>query len=365
MRDFSNLDSDYMNLTLDISEQGLGKVWPNPSVGCVIRKGNSVVAVGRTSPDGVHAEVIALEQALGESNNATAYISLEPCSHYGRTPPCTKSLLEAGVKKVFVALRDPSLSVSGLDVLNNSGIETIEGLCADRAKEIHKGFLLRVKGERPLVVLKMATSLDGRIGTVKKETKWISCAQSRREMRVLRSNYDGILSGIGSVLADDPILTSRENEKDITSSGLQSPIRIVLDGRNQMPLDARLLKTAAAVPLWIFTQEFSEKDQNLKAAGARVFYQEGMGIRNILKTLAAQGITRLLVEGGPKIWTSLLKEGLVDEVMWVRMPILMGGDGLPVLHALGVEKLEQALRFHLTGMKRSGGCMIEFYKSCV
>lgn len=346
---FSDEDCAHMQATLGLAARNLGRVWPNPSVGCVIVKDGRVVGRAVTAPGGrPHGEPQALAQAGDAARGATVYVSLEPCNHHGKTPPCTDALIAAGVARVVVACEDPDPRVCGGGVqrLREAGIQVDVGLLAVEAEALNIGFFTRIRHGRPSVTLKLATSLDARVATATGESKWITGPESRARGHLLRAQHDAILVGIGTVLADDPDLTCR-------LPGLEdrSPVRVVLDSRLRIPLTSKLVTTARQVPTWVVT--------TTDVDAARVEALEGGGVRilrvgpddtgrlrvaSVLTTLAGQGITRLLVEGGPSVATAFLKEGLIDQVEWFCAPMLIGGDGLPAVGALGVDVLEHALR---------------------
>src|SRR5438093_45669 len=240
-----------MLAALALARRGLGNVWPNPAVGCIIVKDGRVAGRGWTQPGGrPHAETEALARAGEAARGATAYVSLEPCSHWGRTPPCADALIAAGVRRVVVALEDPDPRVagSGLARLRAAGIAVETGLGAAAAAEINAGFFQRVRFGRPLVTLKLASSLDGRIATASGESRWITGPPARDHAHLLRATHDAILVGTGTVLADDPQLTCR-----LPGLARRSPVRVVIDRHLRIPPSARLIAEARQVPTWVVT----------------------------------------------------------------------------------------------------------------
>jgi diaminohydroxyphosphoribosylaminopyrimidine deaminase/5-amino-6-(5-phosphoribosylamino)uracil reductase len=355
-----------MRAALALARRGLGNVWPNPAVGCVIVKDGRVVGRGWTQPGGrPHAETEALHMAGELAQGATAYVTLEPCAHHGKTPPCAEALIKAGIARVVAALEDPDPRVSGggLKLLRDAGVEVSSGLLADEAGEVNAGFLMKMRNNRPLVTLKLATTLDGRIASHKGESKWITGEAARAFGHVLRAENDAIMVGSGTVLADDPELTCR-----LPGLGERSPVRVVVDGRLRLPLTSKLVATANEVPSWVITLEGND-DARVSAyedAGVEVIEVPDNGDHAIdphlaLEALAESGVTRVLVEGGAHLAATLLRAGVVDRLAWFRSPKIMGGDGLPAAVAFGVDFLNEAPRFVRTEVRPLGDDLLEFY----
>jgi diaminohydroxyphosphoribosylaminopyrimidine deaminase / 5-amino-6-(5-phosphoribosylamino)uracil reductase len=349
MTDQTAADRAHMRAAVALARRGLGNTWPNPSVGCVIVKDGLVVGRAVTAPGGrPHAETAALAAAGPAARGATAYVTLEPCCHWGRTPPCADALIEAGVARVVVALRDPDPRVDGAGIarLRAAGIAVEEGLLAPEAAEIAAGFTLRLSERRPLVTLKLATTLDGRIATHGGESRWITGEPARRMAHALRGRHDAVLVGVGTVLADDPDLTCR-----IPGFRTTPIVRVVADTHLRTPLRARLLSTAHDTPTWMLVRAGSDPDRKTAFAELGAVLHEvpgseaGIDLGAGLAALADAGITRLLVEGGAKIAAALLRAGLVDRVAWFHAPCVMGGDGWPAAQAFGVERLAGMPRF--------------------
>lgn len=347
---FTDDDRAHMGAALGLAARHLGRVWPNPSVGCVIVKDGAVVGRGVTAPGGrPHGEPQALAQAGDAARGATVYVSLEPCNHHGKTPPCSEALVAAGVGRVVVACEDPDPRVSGGGIrrLREAGIQVDVGLLEQDALDLNFGFITRILKGRPGVTLKLATSLDARVATATGHSQWITGPESRARGHLLRANHDAILVGIGTALADDPELTCRLD-------GLEdrSPVRVVLDSALRLPVTSKLAQGAARIaPTWVVTRADADPAAAvaLEALGVRILRVDAdeagrLPVAAALTALAGQGITRLLVEGGPTVATSFLKAGLVDRVAWFRAPLLIGEDGLPAVGALGVDLLNQALR---------------------
>ncbi|MAU41695.1 MAG: riboflavin biosynthesis protein RibD [Kordiimonas sp.] len=358
-----------MKAALALAYRGLGRVWPNPAVGCVIvdRKGH-VVSRGWTQPGGrPHAEQIALDAAGDKAAGATVYVTLEPCAHHGVTPPCAQALIDAHVGRVVVAIMDPDPRVAGrgLDMLKAAGITVELGIGADEARKLNAGFLTKVSQQRPYVILKAATSIDGLIATGTGQSKWITGPSARKMAHYFRGQVDAILVGSATVLADDPALTCRlEGMED------RSPVKIVLDTALKLSTDCQLLKTAGDVPVWIVTTqpETHPKAQAFISVGAEIVFLEKtsedlqIDIGELLTALAARGITRLMVEGGSHVNASFLQQRVVDRLLWFRAPLIIGGDGLNAIQACGVKILDQAHRFSQVTYRPLEDGQLEIYE---
>lgn len=339
-----------MALALRLAERGLGRTWPNPPVGVVVVKEGRIVGRGWTQPPpGNHAEVEALRRAGRNAMGATAYATLEPCCHYGRTPPCTMALIHAGIRRVVVATTDPFPRVDGrgIDQLRQAGIQVDVGLMQAEAEAHNAGFLLNVTKKRPLVTLKLATSLDGKIATRHGESQWITGTRARASGHRLRAVHDAIMVGSGTAFADDPTLTCR-------LPGLidRSPVRVVLDRRCRLPLSSHLAQSADETPVWLITsaEAPAEAIKARQNAGIEVI-QAGLAAKNrldlalVMAALAERGITRLLVEGGAAVAASLLRAGLVDRLHWFQAPMVIGGDGRPAIDDLLIDRLTETPAF--------------------
>ena len=358
-------DLTHMSAALALAARGLGATWPNPSVGCVIVSASGqVVGRGRTSTRGrPHAETQALAMAGEAARNGTAYVTLEPCSHHGQTPPCADALIAAGVARVVVAQGDPDprVSGSGLARLRAAGIDVLAGCMAEAATETLAGFFARVRLGRPLVTLKLASTLDGRIATRTGESQWITGEKSRAVGQALRGRHDAVMVGLGTVLADDPDLTCR-----LPGYAHRPTVRVVADGFLRTPRTARLVASAHKNPTWLLYHTDSLPDgvsaanaengeilpsraQLLAEAGARCVLvpqaPQGIDLKQALSALGTRGLTRLLVEGGAKLASSLLRSDLVDRIVWFHAPGVIGGDGLPAVQGFGLEHLAQMKRF--------------------
>jgi diaminohydroxyphosphoribosylaminopyrimidine deaminase / 5-amino-6-(5-phosphoribosylamino)uracil reductase len=351
-------DLNHMRAALALARRGLGSTWPNPSVGCVVAREGRVVGRGWTQPGGrPHAETEALARAGEAARDATAYVTLEPCSHWGRTPPCCDALIAAGVSRVVVAAGDPDPRVDGrgLRRLREAGITVEQGLLEAEARAVIAGFVRRITRGLPLVTLKLATSLDGRIATAGGESRWITGGAARRAAHGLRANHDAVLVGSGTVLADDPDLSCR-----IPGMARVPIARVVADTRLRTPLGARLVRTARAVPTWIATRTgqapaalapFLEAGVEVLPVRAK---EGGLDLAALLGALAQRGVTRVLAEGGAGIAAGLLRAGLVDRVAWFHAPGVMGGDGLPAVRPLPLTTLSAMPRFRRVASRAVG-----------
>lgn len=355
-------DLRHMRHALSLARRSLGQTWPNPSVGCVLVKDGAVVGRGATQKGGrPHAETMALSQAGPAAQGATAYVTLEPCSHHGQTPPCAEALIAAGIARAVVALVDPDPRVAGrgLEKLKNAGIKVELGLLADDAAWINSGFLRRVKDSPhrlPWVTLKLATSLDGRIALEDGRSRWITGPEARRHAHMLRCQHDAIMTGIGTVLADDPLLTVR-----LPGYEGRQPMRIVMDTWLRTPLTARLVQSARQAVTLIYALPDCD-DLRRKAfenAGVAVGLlppgaDHRLDPRTALERLVDLGITRVMIESGGKLAAAVLGAGLVDEIYHYQAGVIIGGDGLPAIAPLGLADLRGAPRYDFVGAQTIG-----------
>jgi len=357
-----------MRAALGLARRGLGSVWPNPAVGCVIvDEAGRVVGRGWTQPGGrPHAETEALAMAGAAACGATVYVTLEPCAHHGKTPPCAEALIAAGIRRAVVAVEDPDSRVGGkgLAMLRAAGIEVTAGVLADEAADLNAGFFLTIRADRPLVTLKLGTTLDGRIATHSGESRWITGESARAAAHALRAEHDAVMVGSGTALADDPDLTCR-----LPGMAERSPVRVVFDGRLRLPLTSRLVTSANEVPTWVITLEGGDQARReaFETAGIDLLdvpagRDHQIDIQAALALLADSGITRVLVEGGSHLAAALLRAGVVDRLVWFRAPKLMGGDGLPAAVAFGVDHLAQMPGFQRVEIRPLGDDLMETYR---
>ncbi|TCT03485.1 diaminohydroxyphosphoribosylaminopyrimidine deaminase/5-amino-6-(5-phosphoribosylamino)uracil reductase [Aquabacter spiritensis] len=347
-------DERLMALALAVGQGGLGRTWPNPSVGAVVvvhdPAGPRIVGEAVTAPAGrPHAEPVALAQAGAAARGATLYVTLEPCSHHGRTPPCADAVIAAGVRRVVAAIEDPDHRVRGRGVarLRAAGIWVTVGVGAEQARVDHAGHIRRVTAARPHVLLKMAVSADGKAGRSGPAPAAITGEAARKRVHLMRAQADAILVGIGTALADDPMLNVR-------LPGLEgrSPVRIVLDGDLRLPATSRLARTAAEVPVWVVGAEDAPLDRERalvdlgievlrapRAAGGR------LDLASTMKLLGLLGLTRLMVEGGPQLAAALLEAELVDEVAVFSSPVVLGADAVDALAGRALTRLTAPVGF--------------------
>lgn len=347
-------DARYMALALQLGRRGMGRVWPNPAVGCVIVTHGRIVGRGWTQDGGrPHAETVALAQAGEDARGATVYATLEPCAHHGKTPPCAEALIAAGVARVVVALGDPDGRVAGrgIAMLEQAGIAVETGLLADQARADHAGFLSRITAARPFVTLKLAGTLDGRIATASGESKWITGPEARRAVHMMRARHDAVLVGAGTLRADDPALSVRG--LGIT----RQPVRIVVSRAVKLPLTSQLAQTARQSPVWICHGAEADMADWLALGAVSLPCAVRAGQvepEAMMQALASAGITRLFCEGGGMLAASLLGAGLVDDLVVMTAGCAIGAEGTPALAAMGIGRLADAPRFALHDLARLG-----------
>ena len=361
LHDRSNDDAivAVMKRAITLARKGEGRVEPNPMVGCVIARNGRVIGEGyHRRFGGPHAEVEALRACTEDPAGATAYVTLEPCCHVGKTPPCTDALIDARVDRVVMAMGDPSKQVAGGGVrkLRRAGITVTAGVCRDEASELLQPFLTRTVLARPYVIAKWAQSLDGKLATRTGDSRWISCESSRRRVHRLRARVDAILVGVGTVLVDDSQLTARNVRIRRRAR------RIVLDTRLRIPLRCQLVDTAQIAPTLVVTTSVlagSRKAKRLSQRGVEVITcptkANRLSLNTLLRKLAQRDVTNLLVEGGPAVQTSFLDAGLVDEAHVYVAPVLIGGHEAPTAFGgRGAARVDAALKPRKVITQRSG-----------
>jgi diaminohydroxyphosphoribosylaminopyrimidine deaminase/5-amino-6-(5-phosphoribosylamino)uracil reductase len=348
IRDTKAADRRYMQLALALGRRGQGRTWPNPAVGAVVVKDGVIVGRGWTQPGGrPHAEPEALRRAGEAARGATLYVTLEPCSHFGKSPPCVDAVIASGIARVVSAIEDPNPEVAGKGhaKLRAAGITVDVGLGAAEAARDHAGHFRRIRDGRPHVILKLAVSADDKIGAAGRKPVAITGEAARTAVHLMRARSDAILVGIGTVLADDPLLTCR-----LPGMEARSPVRVVLDRALRLRGDSRLVHSARQTPLWVVTSETSEAAAAMKlgAAGAQVIRvatdlaKPGLDLLAVLHTLSEKGISRLMVEGGARVAASFVAAGLADEIWLLRGPASVGADGVPALDALPLAAITQS-----------------------
>jgi diaminohydroxyphosphoribosylaminopyrimidine deaminase / 5-amino-6-(5-phosphoribosylamino)uracil reductase len=352
-RESKAADQRFMALALTLGRRGQGRTWPNPAVGAVVVKDGVIVGRGWTQPGGrPHAEPEALSRAGEAARGATLYVTLEPRSHIGKSPPCADAIIAAGIARVVSAIEDPNPEVAGQGhaKLRAAGISVDIGLAAAEAAHDHAGHFRRIRDKRPHVILKLAVSSDDKIGAASRKPVAISGEAAKARVHLLRAQSDAILVGIGTVLADDPLLTCR-----LPGMEARSPVRVVLDRSLRIPGASRLIHSARETPLWVMTSNVSEAPAAMKlgAAGAQVIRvattstPPRLDLPGVLHALAGKGITRLLVEGGARVASSFVASGLVDEVWLLRGAEAVGADGVAALDALPLSALTESPTFKL------------------
>jgi diaminohydroxyphosphoribosylaminopyrimidine deaminase/5-amino-6-(5-phosphoribosylamino)uracil reductase len=351
-----------MALALNLARRGLGRVWPNPAVGCVIVKDGNIVGRGWTQDGGrPHAETEALRRAGAAARGATAYVTLEPCAHHGKTPPCAEALVAAGISRVVSALEDPDPRVAGKGhaMLRAANITVDVGARANEARTVNAGFLSRIIKERPTVALKLATTLDGKIALPDGTSRWITGERARAHVHLLRAQFDAVMIGVGTAVADDPELTSR-----LPGMNAGRIVRIVVDTNARLSPTSKLASTAHKQPVWILTAPNTKAPATLGAKAVEILpvpaAENGIDLSAALKTLAQRGLTRIFVEGGATLAASLVKADLVDNLLWYRAPAIMG-EGISALGSLSLGELASLPRFRREETIRLGEDVLETY----
>ncbi len=359
-------DRRFLKLAIDLGRHGLGTTWPNPSVGCVIVRDGIIVGRGHTQPGGrPHAEPMALAQAGDLAAGATAYVSLEPCTHHGKAPPCVDALINANVARVVFAATDVDPRVAGKSraILEAKGIAVTGPLDQAAGQLANAGFFHRVSLGRPWVTLKLANSIDGRIATATGDSQWITGPQARRLVHAQRRNHDAVMVGGGTARTDDPSLDVRG-----LGQGPQ-PVRVVLSSGLDLPLNSKLAATAKDVPVWICHSARASRDlvSAWHGVGAEMIEVNqaptgGLDGKSCLQALGAKGLTRVYCEGGGQLAASLLKAGCVDEILRFGAGVAIGGDGRAGLGDMGIIKLATARRFELVDLRRVGPDLMETWR---
>lgn len=324
-----------MRLALRLAKKGQGQTSPNPMVGAVVVRGNTIVGRGYHHRAGEpHAEVLALRQAGKKARGATLYLNLEPCDHFGRTPPCTRAILDAGVKRVVSGMKDPNPLVSGRGTrrLRRAGIRVDVGILEKECQELNAPFCKYITSQKPFVTLKAAASLDGKVATRSGDSRWVSSETARNYVHRLRQAVDAVMVGIGTVLKDDPLLTARLPGKRWP----HQPLRVIVDSRLRIPLRSQLVRTAGQYPTLVAATQAASmtRRQGLAKANVEVIIiakdaQGHVSLRGLMKELARRGVVSLLLEGGPTLNASALKEGLVDRLLFLFAPKIIGGQRAP------------------------------------
>lgn len=359
-------DLRFMQLALTLGRRGQGRTWPNPAVGSVVVKDGVVLGRAWTHDGGrPHAETQALAQAGEAARGATLYVTLEPCSHHGKTPPCADAIIAAGVTRVVSALDDPNPKVAGQGHarIRAAGIALEVGVCADEARRDHAGHIRRITEGRPHVTLKLALSADEKIGAAGRRPFQITGEEVRTRVHMFRAQSDAILVGVGTALADNPQLNCR-----LPGMELRSPVRVILDRHLRLPPSSYLAKTARQHPLWIFAAAGAEPSSAtlLRAEGADIVpapaNELGIDLNGVLKELGRRGVTRLMVEGGARVAASFVASGLADEVWLYRGPVTIGPDGVSALDGLPLTAVTQSPHYRIRATEALGQDTLTIYE---
>lgn len=345
---FTSAHEQLMRRALALARKGQGRTSPNPMVGAVVVKGGCVVGEGYHERSGAsHAEAVALDAAGRSARDADLFVTLEPCCHHGRTPPCTDRIITAGIRRVVIPTADPNPLVAGrgIDQLRAAGVTVEIGLLSEEASTLNEAFMKFIRRRIPFVTLKAAISLDGKIATGTGDSKWISGEQSRRRVHRLRDQVDALLVGIGTVRRDDPSLTTRLSE------GGRDPIRVIVDGLGSLPLGANVFQSNSLSPTWIAVAADAPRDriEMVQRRGMTVLEAGGsqgrVRLAHLLKRLGEHEVTSVMIEGGEAIFTSAIEEGIIDKLLLFVCPLLIGGGSAPTLFAgMGVEQLAESAR---------------------
>ena len=362
----SSDDEHFMRLALNLGRRGLGNAWPNPAVGAVIVNDGAIVGRGWTQPGGrPHAETEALRRAGDAARGATLYVTLEPCSHHGKTPPCADAIIAAGIGRVVSALEDPNPQVvgQGFARLREAGLEVETGLCEEDARRAHAGHIRRIRDGRPHVTLKLAVSSDGKSGLPGRRPVQISGEAARARVHMMRAMNDAVLIGIGTALADNPLLTCR-----LPGMQKRSPVRVVLDSKLRLPPEHALVAGARETPLWVIAAPDAPaaNEKALQEAGVDILRsgkgEGGLDLRKALALLGGKGITRLLVEPGPLLAAAFLKAELIDEAVVIRSPAALGADAVGAIEGQSLNALTDSLKFRIAGQGKLGADQLTVYE---
>lgn len=358
---------NFMEIALNLAEKGAGYTSPNPMVGAVVVKDGAIVGRGwHQKAGGPHAEVHAIDDAGKLARDATLFVTLEPCNHFGRTPPCTHKILAAGIRQVVMAMADPNPHVAGrgAEYLAQNGVTVEIGVCEKEARRLNEIFIKHIQTRQPFVLLKSAATLDGRIATRTGDSKWVTGEASRAYVHELRHRMDAIMVGVNTVIADNPQLTARPTDKTAVD-----PIRIILDTNLSIPEDAAVLRLASAAETFIVTGGTTppDKRERVEALGAKIITADladgRIDLSRLMPRLGEMGVTSLLVEGGATVAAAALKAGIVDKICFFYAPKLLGGDdGTPMCRGNGPERMAQAIPVtDITVRQFDGDVMIEGY----
>lgn len=360
MTTFSAYDNEFMSRAIRLAKKGLYTTHPNPRVGCVITKDDTVVGEGWHKKAGEgHAEVNALMQAGKQAQGATAYVTLEPCCHTGKTPPCTEALIKAGIKRVVAAMQDPHEKVAGkgFQVLQAAGIDVEVGLLEQQAQLLNPGFIKRMQQGLPFVRMKMAMSVDGRTAMASGESQWITSESARNDVQHWRAQSSAMLTGIGTILYDDPSLTVRQNEAAVDNIVIDQPLCVILDSSLQLPTDAKVIQRQDEI--LVFTNSTDEqKIDSLEEVGVQVMGvdkgENGLDLEQVLKHLASIEINEVMIEAGATLAGSFIESGFVDELIIYMAPVLMGDQARALFHLPEIQQMNQKFQLNIKEMRQFG-----------
>lgn len=352
---------DFMGIAITLAKRGIGKTSPNPAVGAVIVKSGNIIGMGYHKKAGLaHAELNALKQAGANAKGAEMYVTLEPCNHFGKTPPCTDAVIKAGIKKVFIGMKDPNPLVAGKGIrrLRDSGIYAEAGILEKECKAINETYIKYITAKTPFVTLKLAATLDGKIATAAGESKWITGKEARKFVHKMRAEADAVMVGIGTVLKDNPELTVRLVRG-------KNPVRIVVDSKLSIPLNTKVLNPGKESVIIATIKNRGQgsggrgqKIKKIQAKGAEVLALPSkngtVDLKALMKELGKREITSLIVEGGSTLAASAIKHGIVDKVAIFLAPKLLGKEGLPMIGGLGIKRLKDAIHLNRLECKMVG-----------
>ena len=359
----------FMQHAIRLGERNLGQTGARPSVGCVIVKNGAVIAAtctGTEAENTPHAEALALASAGENARGATLYTTLEPCSHIGRNGACATAIIEAGITRVVIACTDPNALVAGqgIAMLRAANIEVTENICAEQAEALHASFFRHIQTTMPTTTLKIATSADGMMATKTGHSKWITGELARNRAHVLRAQHDAILTGIGTALADDPMLNCR-----LAGRESHSPIRIVLDRQLRLPITSKLVQRAGDIPLWIITEP-ADGDAHKAAykalaacAGIEIIAApKDASMRDIITLIGARGISRLMIEAGPTLSGAFLREQCIDDLYWFRSPHIIGANGMAAFPNMDIDTMQDAQNMQIAHEEILGNDRLTHYR---
>lgn len=347
--------ADYMKLALSLARSTIGQTSPNPSVGCVLVKDGQMVSTGvHVKAGGDHAEVMAIKGAGPLANGSTLYVTLEPCSHYGKTPPCTDLIIKSGVKKVFVSCLDPNPKVAGkgIETLRQAGIEVEVGLCEEEGRQINEMFFHYIQTKTPFVTLKAAVTLDGKIATKFGDSKWITSEDSRKDVHHLRHIHDGILVGINTILTDNPLLTTRRPQ------GGKNPIRVILDTHLKIPICAKVIQDRSAETIIFTGNEINEeKRKQIEREKVEVIKlsSRNIDVQEMLKVLGERNVMSLLVEGGSDVHASFIESKGFQKMIVYMAPVIIGGkNAYPFVGGKGFDFIKEGMKLKISDIEKIG-----------